>query len=81
MMKKLHDLRLGTPKTLKEAIGRAACIGPAREGMKKIHDNVIDFLNQRFATAYLKAESESELERLEKLYLLIIQKEEDKHVG
>ena len=63
----------GAPKTLAEAIARAACTTPAGAGLSQIQNSVVDFMAQKFGAAYLMAESEEESARLESLWLQITQ--------
>lgn len=62
---------MGTPKTLIEAIENAICIGPLSGLRDRTRHSVRDYLSQRFGVAFLRAESPSELKRLEELWAQI----------
>lgn len=68
-MKNLQDLNFEAPRSLDDAINSAVCIYPAKDGIKKIRENVLDYIHEKFESAYLKADSQEEHDRLESLYL------------
>lgn len=59
------------PESLAECIIMAACVVPASKRLLAIHEEVLNFINQKFAVAYLKVESKEEENRLQSLYLQI----------
>lgn len=67
-LKNLHEYTLGTPKNLNGAIQISLMIGPPCDLNERLNSNIKDFLAQRFGAAYLRAETDSELQTLEKLW-------------
>lgn len=77
-MDKLSNTNLSpTPKTLEEAVYRALAVGPLNMVITRTRAHVRDFIAQKFAAAYLKAESEAELERLVELWNQITDERND----
>lgn len=48
-------MRDGTPRTLKEAIEQAVCVGALSELEQRSFEVLKDFIAQKFMIAYLKA--------------------------
>lgn len=58
--------------TLDEAIKQILCVGPLCEVIKNAPLDMRNFLAQKFAVAYINADSDEEIERLKKLWHAIL---------
>lgn len=68
-MDKPSNSTLGpTPLSLDEAVYRGLSVGPLCDVIQRTRAQVRDFLAQKFGAAYLRANSEEELERLVELW-------------
>lgn len=68
-MKSILNAKVGTPKTLDEAVQRAICIGPMNEIKERSYHVLKDFMAQKFSIAMAQAELAGEpTERLEALF-------------
>jgi hypothetical protein len=48
---------MGTPKTLREAIKMAICIGPLSDTPERLENNIKDFIRQKFQIVMIKHNS------------------------
>lgn len=67
---------MGTPTTLEQALEPALLQTPMNKIMPTARANLRDFLAQKFGAAYMKAESQGEVQRLEELWNSILTKGE-----
>lgn len=73
-MKTNNQVRLGTPKTLDEAIANVICFRPHLKRLDDhAYDTIRDFMAQKFAVAYCKADPAT-LVILEDLFLKLTTK-------
>lgn len=65
----------GTPKDLDEAVLHAICIGPINQVRERSYVVLKDYMAQKFAVAYMKADGNPEaLKILEDLYAKLIKR-------